>query len=111
MSHEDQDKYKKWLDEYGFNVLIPLTMKLPGLQAINCYKDTVLQNQASTMGTREQEYPQFITVLYFENQKAFENYTKSAELLAFQKAIGNIFPHGLNFKWYVQYQLTRSWRK
>jgi hypothetical protein len=111
MSSEDQDKYMKWLNEWGFKVLIPLITKLPGLKAFNCYNDPDLKAARSIFATREYEYPHFITVLYFENQQSFDNYTRSAERLAFQKAIGNIFPNGLNYKWYVQYQLTRSWRK
>jgi hypothetical protein len=42
---------------------------------------------------------------------SFENYRKSPELVAFQKAIRNVFPNGLSLKWYVQYQLMQSWRK
>jgi len=109
LSPEDREKYEKWLDDYGFSVLIPLLVKLPGIKAYNCYKDTGLK--AGIIHVREGEYPDYLSVLYFENQKAFEDYTKSAELLAFQKAIANIFPSGLNYKWYVQYQLVKSWRK
>jgi hypothetical protein len=110
LSPENRDKYEKWMDDYGFSVLIPLIVKLPGIKAYQCYKDTDLKG-AGTMPMREWEYPDHLSILSFENQKAFEYYTKSAELLSFQKAIANIFPSGLNYKWYVQYQLTKSWRK
>jgi len=110
LSLENRDKYEKWLDDYGFNVLIPLLVKLPGIKAYNFYKDTGLKG-SGIMPMREWEYPEFLSVLYFENQTAFEDYNKSPELLSFHKAIANIFPSGLNYKWYVQYQLVRSWRK
>jgi hypothetical protein len=107
---EDRNRYEKWLDDYGFSVLIPLIVKLPGLRAYNCYKDTGI-SPSGIVGAKEWEYPDYISVLYFENQPAFDDYTKSDELFAFQKAIVNVFPNGLNYKWYVQYQHVRSWRK
>jgi hypothetical protein len=105
---EDQGKYNKWLNEYGFNVLAPLIMMLPGIKGYNFFLDTGLKNPEVR---REWEYPEHLSILYFEDQKAFENYRKSPELLAYQKALRNVFPDGLNIRWYVQYQLVKSWRK
>jgi hypothetical protein len=60
---------------------------------------------------REWEYPDYISIIYFDDLAAFENYQSSPELIAFKKAICNIFPNGLNYRLYVQYQLVKSWRK
>jgi len=105
---EDEEKYVKWLNDYGFNVLIPLFVGLPGLKGYDFYKHTGLKGISEV---REWEYPIFLFILYFENVEAFENYEKSREFTAFQKALRNVFPNGLNLRWYVEYQLVRSWRK
>ena len=49
--------------------------------------------------------------MYFGDIKSFETYAKSAALVAFNKALRTVFPYGLNYKWYVEYQLVKSWRK
>lgn len=108
LSPEEQEKYSKWLSDYGYNVFIPLFVKFPGLKGYDCYQDTGLK---SGLPARESEYPPCLSIVYFENLKAFEDYTKSPELVTFQKAIRAVFPLGLELKWYVQYQLVKSWRK
>ena len=105
---EEEQKYVKWLNDYGFNVLIPLFVGLPGLKGYDCYKHTGLKGLTEV---REWEYPTYLSMIYFENIEAFENYEKSRELIAYHKALRNIFPNGLNLRWYVQYQLMQSWRK
>lgn len=105
---EEEGKYVQWLNDYGFNVLIPLFLGLPGLRGYDYYKHTGLKGISDV---REWEYPSYLSIVYFENIEAFENYEKSREFTAFQKALRNVFPNGLNLKWYVQYQLIQSWRK
>lgn len=107
---EDQDKYLSWLNDYGFGSFIPLLMRLSGIKGYDCYKNIGSTNFRE-VETRELEYPDFLSILYFEDEAAFENYTKSPELLAFQKAISNVFLNGLTLRWYVQYQLIKSFRK
>jgi hypothetical protein len=104
---EEQEKYVKWLSNFGYE-FVPLFMKLAGLKGYDFFKDTGHE----VMGeVRETEYPAYLSIQYFENLKSFEDYTKSKELVIFQKALRNVFPRGLNYKWYVQYQLAQSWRK
>jgi hypothetical protein len=105
---EERDKYTRWMNDYAFNSFVPLFLRLPGLKGYDCYQST---STKSVVQTREWEYPGFLSILYFDQKKSFDDYTKSPELLAFQKAIYNVFPNGLNLKWYVQYQLVKSWRK
>jgi len=105
---DEAEQHSKWLNEYGFNAFVPLFVGLPGLRGYDCFENTGLTGLTKV---RECDYPQHLSILYFENIAAFENYEKSRELVAFQKAIANIFPSGLNYRWYVQYQLTKSWRK
>lgn len=105
---EDEEKYRQWLIDFGFNAFIPLLVRLSGLKGYDFYKNAGLNR---IYEEREWDYPLHVSILYFENIEAFENYTKSPELVAFQKVLRNVFPLGLNFKWYVQYQLIQSWRK
>jgi heme-degrading monooxygenase HmoA len=81
---------------------------LPGLKGYDCYEHS---GQKGLTESREWEYPPYLSIVYFKNNEAFENYEKSRELIAYQKAIRNIFPNGLNLRWYIQYQLVKSWRK
>lgn len=104
---EEQDKYNKWLNDYGFNI-IPLFTRLPGLRKYDYFKHIGFAYRSDI---RETEYPAYLSLVYFEDLAAFENYEKSPELVTFRKTMRNVFPHGLNYKWYAQYQLTQSWRK
>jgi len=107
-SPEEQGKYHKWFTDYGCNLFMPLLMKLPGLMGYDWYEDTGLRRRQDI---RELEYPKYLSVIYFENLKAYEDYIKSPEFIALQKSMRSIFPRGLNYKWHVQYQLVKSWRK
>jgi len=104
----DQEKYANWLNDYAFNSFVPLIIGLPRIKGYDCYKNI---GSKTLVESSEWDYPDSVSALYFEDIAAFENYTKSRELLAFQKATLNVFPNGLNLKWYVQYQLIKSWRK
>ena len=107
MTPEEQEKYNKWFNEYG-RVFIPLFMKTGGLKGYDYLKKSSFSPAAQA---RETEYPSYLSILYFEDQKAFEHFEESPEQVSFQSALRNIFPLGVNYKWYVQYQLTQSWRK
>jgi heme-degrading monooxygenase HmoA len=108
LSSGDADNYNKWFIDYAFNIFIPLFMKLPGIKGYDYLKDTGVRYPTEL---RESEYPTYLSVVYFENLEAFENYEKSSELATLRKNLRNIFPQGLNYKWFVQYQLVQSWRK
>jgi len=108
LSQEEQEKYHKWFTDYGCNLFMPLIMKLPGLLGYDWYEDTGLRRRQEL---RELEYPRYLSIIYFENLKAYEDFIKSPELAALQKSMRNVFPRGLNLKWHVQYQLEKSWKK
>jgi hypothetical protein len=105
---EDEEKYSGWLNDYGFNAFIPLFIGLGGLKGYDCYRNT---GRKGISELREWDYPLFLSILYFENMASLENYEKSRELISYQKALRNVFPNGLSYKWYVQYTLMQSWRK
>jgi hypothetical protein len=106
LSQDNQEKYFKWFSSFGYD-FIPLFTKLRGLKGYDCYKDTGYRSYVA----RENDYPIYLSVVYFEDFKSFEAYVNSQELVIFRKSLRTVFPNGLNYKWYVQYQLIKSWRK
>jgi len=108
LSPENQGKYFNWFAEFGCKIFIPLFLRSPGLKGYDWFKFTGL---ARSKEVRDLEYPAYLSVVYFENIKSFEDFTKSPEQVAFQKALRTGFPRGLKYEWYVQYELTNSLRK
>jgi hypothetical protein len=106
LSPEEQGKYYKWFSNFGYD-FVPLFVKLAGLKGYDFFKDTGFK----TLEARETKYPVYLSILYFENVNSFESYTKSHELVIFEKALRTIFPRGLKYEWYVQYQVVQRWRK
>jgi hypothetical protein len=107
MSPEEQEIYLKWFNDFGYPVFMPLFMKLPGVAGYDWYRDT--GQRAGHYA--KWEYAPYLAIMYFENLDAFENFARSSELAGFQKSIRSVIPRRLEYIWYVQYQLDRSWRK
>jgi hypothetical protein len=107
LSAEEEEKYFNWFNDFGFDSFVPLFTRFPGLKGYDWYRFLRL----GLVDAKEDEYPKYLSLIYFENIPAFDNFVKSPELAAFLKMLGSVFPRGLNYKWYVQYQLTKSWRK
>jgi hypothetical protein len=103
-------RYESWFEDYGYDIYLPLLMKLPGVIAYNHYQLLEIGFIQMQIGPIP-EQPSYLSVVHFENVKAYENYAKSKEVAAFRAAIKSEFSGNLEFKWYVQYQLTKSWRK
>jgi hypothetical protein len=113
-SNPEQERYDTWFNKWGREVFIPLIMRLPGLKEYTRYKLIDVDSTGLSNFNRTKhpvEYPPRLSILTFENIKAFENYENSLELAAFKSALQAPFPLGLNYQWYVQYQLVKSWRK
>jgi hypothetical protein len=110
----DQEKFETWFAKWGYELYLPLLLKLPGLKEYSWYRfiDVGLTGLPDYYKTnRSVEYPPFLAILNFENTEAYENYETSIELAGFREAMKVPFPRGLDYKWYVQYQLMKSWRK
>lgn len=108
LSAEEQEKYVKWFNEFGCKIFIPLFLKLPGVVGYDWYEDSGLRRRQEA---REHEYPKYLSIIYFETLIAYDSFMKSAELAGFLRTMRSIFPRGLNYKWHVQYQLIKSFRK
>lgn len=106
---EDAEKYNKWFIDYCSKVFIPLFMKQAGLKGYDYYQYRGISvNYPNLM---EREYPMYLSAIHFENIEAFERFEKSNELAVCKRTMREIFPSGLVYQWYVQYQLVKSWRK
>jgi hypothetical protein len=110
LSLEDMRKYNSWFAKWGYGFYLPAIMKLPGLQEYNYCRILDFEQPEIQRPKDPSVHPTYLSVLQFENLKAFENYEKSMELAAFREAMKIPFPGGLNFHWYVQYQLMGSWK-
>jgi hypothetical protein len=112
--HQDQRKtYEEWLSRWGYEIYIPLLMKLPGIKE---YKQLCLlpYDSAWPEAFKRKDpdaHPLYLSMLYFEDLKGFETYDKSLERAAFRQSLLSLFPDPVNYRWYVQYQLIQSWRK
>jgi hypothetical protein len=109
LTTEDSEKYNKWFIEYCSHVFIPLFMKQSGFKGYDYFKFVSIAVNYDNL--LEKEYPIYLSAVYFENIKAFENFEKSNELAVCKNTLRDIFPKGLNYKWYVQYQLIQTWRR
>ena len=105
---EEEQKFSEWFDGYGSNIFLPLFIKLPGLKGYDWYRHVGF---GRFQETKERNYPKYLSIIYFENTEAFDNFVKSPELASFFRAMRNVFSLGLPYKWYVQFQLRKSWRK
>jgi hypothetical protein len=108
LSPEEQGKYRRWLEDNGFRIFLPLFMQMPGLKGYDFYRDS---GYRLPVAVRDRECPQDLSIIYFADIKSLENYRKGPEFVAFQKAIRNVFSSGLNLRWYIPYQLVKNWRK
>jgi hypothetical protein len=62
LKSESQEKYKEWLNNFGFNVFIQLFLRLPGLKGYDCYQNADVKGPYSD---REYDFPHFLSILYF----------------------------------------------
>jgi hypothetical protein len=61
--------------------------------------------------TINEEFPQDLSIIYFENMKAYNNFLNSKELAAYEKTLTAAFPGGLNYTWGNAFWLDRRWSK
>jgi hypothetical protein len=106
---EDTEKYRKWFIEVCSRVFVPLFLKQTGFKRYDFFEFVnIAVNYDSLL---YKEYPAYLSIIYFENPQAFENFEKSNELEVCKTTLRDIFPGGLKYDWYVQYELLQTWRK
>jgi len=110
LAPDELGKYHSWFARWGYQFYIPSIMKLPSLKKYSHCRILDYEQHEVMRPKDLSVHPTYLSVLQFENLKAFENYEKSMELAAFREAMKIPFPKGLDFHWYVQYQLMGSWK-
>jgi heme-degrading monooxygenase HmoA len=105
ITQEEEEEYYQWFAEFGLNIFIPLFLKQSRIRGFDFFKLCGINPRNDL---RRTEYPTYISIVYFENLPAFADFESSPELTTFQKTMFNIFPLGLNYAWYAQYQLIKS---
>ena len=114
LSAGDWEKYDAWVNEWGYDVYIPMLLKVPGVTEYSrCWLSNVGWFGAPPKPgvSEDPKYPQDLSIIYFENVKAYQNFRKSKELAAFEKNLAAEFPGGLSYKWDVACRLFRRWTK
>ncbi len=95
---EDEERFNKWYDN----------IHIPGLLKTGKVKEAIRYKIVS----ESKDYPPYLTVYYFENQKAYDDYFKSPARLEAIKEMETSWPDNrFDIVWRAQYKLIKSWKK
>ncbi len=114
LSPDEWGKYDAWVNEWGYDVYVPLLLKVPGIIEYCRFWLSNIGYQGLTPKpgvTENPDHPQDLSIIYFENLKAYQNFRKSKELAVYDKTLSAAFPGGLNYKWDAAYRLMRRWSR
>lgn len=108
---DDLEKYNNWFTRWGSRLYIPLLIKGTGIKAFNYYRvlDFRLPHWEN-YHLLEPEPPSFLSVSYFEDVKALENFKTSLEYAAFKRSLEYEFSGNVKTIWNSEYQLFVSHR-
>jgi hypothetical protein len=110
LSPGDWDAYNRWDREWGWDVYLPMLLKIPGVVEYcrSWQSNVLLQKPGHTLYS---EFPQDLSVFYFADMPAYRNFQKSKELAAYNQNLNNAFPGGLDCRWDKAFHLFRRWSK
>ena len=114
LSPDEWEWYDAWVNEWGYDVYIPMLLKVPGVTEYGRWwlSNVRWEGLSPRPGVTENpEYPQDLSIIQFENLKAYQTFRKSKELAAFDQNLSHAFPGGLNYKWNVAFRLMRRWSR
>jgi uncharacterized protein (TIGR02118 family) len=95
---ENEEKFNKWYNE----IHIPMLLKVKGLTKVTRYE---IVNES-------EEFPKYLAVYEFENQKAFEAFKTSPELKAAKEEMSETWKgKGFEVKWRVLYRPIKTWER
>jgi antibiotic biosynthesis monooxygenase (ABM) superfamily enzyme len=103
ISQEVRPDMEEALNDWYFNVHIPMAMKYPGL-----LKTTRCRLLSSTNGQKG-----YLTVFEFKDQAAMAGFVKSPEVAAAIKEMNEKWQGKLPFeiKWRNEYEVMKTWEK
>ncbi len=97
---EEEEKHNNYFEKWFYEAYVPRLGEVTGLKGADRYR----------IVKESPRYPKYIQILQFDNLKAYEEYERSPDLAAMRTSFDANFP-GSDYRWFVQYQLARSWRK
>jgi len=100
-------RYASWFNSVGSDIFIPLFMETTELMGWDLLEWTGNVREYFKV----KEYPTYLSLLYFQSIDDFNDFEKSPALAAFKRAVKQILPEGISYKWYVQYRLWDIHRK
>jgi len=100
-------RYATWFNSAGYEVFVPLLMETTKLMGWDMFEWAVNVQEEY----RVKEYPKYISLLYFQSIEDFNDFEISPALAAFKRALKQILPGGLTYRWYVEYLLWYIHRK
>ena len=105
------EKYSNWFTRWASRLYIPLLLKGTDVKCFNYYR--VLDYRPShweNYNLLEPEPPPFLSVSYFEDTNALENFKTSLEYAAFKRSLDFEFSGNVKTVWNSEYQLFISHR-
>jgi hypothetical protein len=103
-SAEGQEKFNKWYNEKH----VPDLLKCKAVKKVTRYK---LINAAGAVPNTV-EFPGFLAVFEFADEKGYEEFNNSPELAAARQDTGRIFGEtGGKLVWRVQFEEMATWDK
>jgi hypothetical protein len=89
--------FNEWYD----NTHVPWLMKT----------GTISQSVRYRITQPGKDYPAYLAVYYFDNQKKYETFLDHPERVAAVKELNEHWPNGIGSMWRVQYKVIRGWKK
>jgi hypothetical protein len=114
LSPEQWERYDDWVNEWGYDIYIPLLLKIPGISEYSRWWLSNIRRDGRPPQpeiTDTSGFPQDLSIIIFDNLKAYQNFCQSKELAAFNKTLSTAFPEGLNYTRDQAYLLLRRWSK
>jgi hypothetical protein len=101
----EYERYAAWFNNAGSDIFTPLLMETTKLMGWDLFEWTGVVDDTYKDMLKIKKYPKYLSLLYFPSIEDFYDFEKSPGIAAFKRATKQIFPDGLIYKWYVQYQL------
>ena len=92
-----ETEFDAWYD----NTHVPWLMKT----------GTISQSVRYRITRPNKDYPFYLAVYYFDNQKKYETFLDHPERVAAIKELDEHWPNGIGRMWWVQYKMMRDWKK
>ena len=95
---EHEQEFNKWYDE----VHIPMLFKFKGMTSVVRYK----------LSSGPADFPKYLAVYEFEDQKAFDDFSKGPEMAAARAEMNETWKgRAFEIKWRAQYEPLKTWKK